>query len=350
MSITVAIAAYMFDLEHDEFMIRSLAKQTCQDFDLLFIDPYKNTERELLVRRMCTDLGIDYTYFPYELPPMPRKFDWAIWNTPFLFTDKKRVFRYQQWRVIHTRLIEYVLSTPGNIGLLREHAPTTAHVQFADHIAKSEGNDPGSSCGDWCITVEDFLEINGIDEVGTALCHYEDTDMLMRWQIAYINGAVNGFTYFHGAAFRIDDVSRSPGRDPHPTVPDARQFDRKYKFGRREIPGWQDNCSGCAKAFQKLNDGELDGITELAFRLSESSGQIWWQCKNCDGVFHEQSHPHFKQIERNMRQGNFYHATMEVGDPPRYGRDLVHVRGLAQGKSVQEKIEIINNSWDLSDY
>ena len=349
--LTVAIVGYYLDLADDEFQLRSLLTAQRRDFDVVFVDPYRSEARRELLRRVEGETGVRCVWFSYALPPMPRAYDWAAWNSAVLLSQSDRVFRYQQRRLMAHGILDLLSEIGGNVGFRRHQLVAHDGMLWADGIARPWRDDwtldtrvpfmmdmsnfPGNSYGDWVVVRRDFLEVNGIDEVATLLPHYEDSDMEMRWRIAHRLGKVGGFRLLSQAMFRMGDMVSPASRARHGNGGNW----AFRKDGREALTQWQRPCTNCYAAYDALSRGDN---ADAEF-LGETNGQEWYKCA-CGGVFHKQSHPHFKEMQNRMEAGNLYKAT--VGVDGRFGRNLQAIADVLDGiEGVEDRVEELNRSW-----
>lgn len=353
MNLVVTMCGYQYDLRHDHFQLLALQYQTNHDFEIFYIDPYKSPQRRDLLKEFSEETKIKTIWMPYSLPPMPRRYDWACWNTPFLICDAERIFRYQQGRLISRNLIQFIHENEGNLAFQRYHIDrfilgvsiherngnlfsltSNGYTVESNPQVKNQMDYPGFCYGDWCLKLNDYIELNGIDEVSTSLCHYEDADMEMRWKIAYRLGRVSNVALVTNAVFRVDDSIRCD-------LANRNFFD--YKLARYEVFGWVKNCDNCLILFMKLSYNDPDPALQN-LKIEEKNGQEWYKCNLCGGVFHKQSHPHFSQIKIVMENQGLYRGT--IGVDGRFGRHLIRIReDCMKLGHIQDRVDLVNKSW-----
>ena len=361
MSLTVAIATYMHDPDHTLFMLDALENQTSEDFDVLVLDPYKNAATRKAVEEY--NWSFEANYIPYELPAMPRKYDWTIWNLPFLISDSERIFRYQQWRLIPNNLIELIQSTDGNVGFVREEIRDLSEANFNSpwclerRPTRAELKPfPYAVYGDWCLTARDFVAVNGIDEVSTAMCHYEDIDFEIRWKIALDHKIVSQVNCIGGVMIRVHDTGRTrlapeAGEEDKlkkifsrgtQSISKRGRFHGAYKFRRLDIDGWTANCQNCRDSFEALNN-DTSYDTKKTRLVTVKNGQAWFECLICGGVFHKQSHPHFEVMKESMQKGKCYKATIGI----RNSKGILFGRNLAKIREESLSLESLQNRYEF---
>lgn len=359
MNLTVFIPAYNYSDDYDDYQLNSLANQTCKSFNLLFVDPHCSDQRKLKIEEFQKKFGIKSLYFPYQRDPHPRTWDWAIMNVPFMLMENSHILRYQQHRIIHKKLIEEVIKSEENKGFQRfncefnetlfplmndEKGHLTSGYNklpieyslkescFTGEITSSIQNDPGSCYGDWCLKIEDFLKINGVDEATTAVYHFEDIDFNLRWDIARDIGLLSPVKMFFGLMGYFDGKLRNKNV-------------KSIKKTAYEI-----ECINCKKYsydfIWRMNEGD---IAEGEFEnIGIKFGKEWFKCKECGIVILKAGKPHFSAFKDRMIQEKVFKASIGVGN---YGRDLNKIRSdVLNTNDFNQKVEIINNSWTNQNY
>ena len=369
-ALTIAIVGYHFDLKHDLQMLKSINLQGVEDITVLFLDPYKSTAREKIIREWGHYTGISAIYWPYSLPPMPRTYDWAAWNQPFLISESSVIFRYQQFRLLSRDFLRtYFEHFFGqNVALSRNHVTGInessihydSHNGMANKVHPFDGttvlsghqneithtNSIGGAYGDWVLRIDDFLNINGIDEVSTTLRHYEDVDMECRWRVAASLEKVGMVAVFPDYCYRMDDTVRWPdaqermnrrrneiaGCNKKPVLRPP-----PTKVEKTSISGWVSNCKQCWDDFGLLRDGGEGHLQ--AIPVGRINSQDWYRC-SCGGIFHKQTNPEFVTMGQEMLIEGTYRATIGID---RFGRDLQALREKCMAmKSVEDRINFCN--------
>lgn len=318
-TLLVAIAGYYNSLEWDQIQYIQLKRQTLQDYDVLLLDPYKDNERKKLLLTYFPHTAI---YFPYTLPPMPRDFDWAIWNNAFLIGDYERILRFQQRRIISKYLIQYIYEHEINLSFQRTFKDwvvnedknlvedfSSSMIQMQKHVI-----DPHTGYGDWCLYSKDFLRINGIDECFTVSQHSEDLDFNLRWRIAK-NPEVN-------------------------LLDDAIIYLKSLSFQKSDINLFSNLC--CRDIMDGIDKDKSPPVyIEVIGRYNS---KIYYQCRKCGGIFPKMGEPHYSAFEDYMIASNQYYATSNILN--KYGRDLNAIKAsIADIDNINTRIEYINKSW-----
>lgn len=343
--------------------LRCLSHQVMKDFDVLLVDPHfskrKDSVKEMAEKYMLNVVHIPY--FPNQL--IAKRLDCAVFNAPYCFSESQRIVRYSCWRFVRDDFTKTCVESSTNVDF-RFHScdpatpedahPLTNHnkkiwdmssdfvdwssvpsscenpvAKWGPDADKDEPEQifPRNAYGNYMVFRDQWISINGADEVFTNTAHYEDIDFCIRAR----NKGMTAIRKSH----KIYRLHHYYG--PH--------------SGRANIV--PDNvfkkcCDECEKACHVLEPKRFD----IQNRLSLGEIEIIekhkvWVCKKCHlsgPVYHSDAGEHCNHVESSK--------AIKSAIIPKYkiGRNLEILISDMDGKSLSDKIDIFKDSWENSRY
>lgn len=227
--ITVSMTPAFYDAEHIllRAQLNCLSKQTVKDFDVWMIDPHYQ-KRKALIPELAKRFNLDIKHIPYTPNTRVAKyFDCAIFNAAFCYSQSPINVRYSCYRFVRPTFIEKIVNAPPGVNidfymnavgpdLSEKGEPHVKHlsvwnfdseeVDWSKFPKKSGYDDPGNSLGNWpqfmdCDTEtpvtatgniygniawlrDQWMALNGTNEVITNAAHWEDLDFDTRAETA----------------------------------------------------------------------------------------------------------------------------------------------------------------------
>jgi hypothetical protein len=352
--------------------LKCLSEQENKDFDVFVIDCHYSRRKDL-IPQYKDYYKLNIIHIPYK-PNLniAKKFDCAIFNAPYMYSEAPRVVRLSCWRFVTPDFTKICSESPDNCDFYyndcvpknpEDAHPITNHSvsiwnpenDFIDWSAIPQPGEPGclwkentdpkkfkmqgslkyeprqiipKSCyGNYMIFKKEWLELNGCDEVFSNGEHWEDQDFVIR---ARKYGTL--CLRFPRKLYRLHHLyGNYSGRSNIPV---------DYTF--------KPPCDSCEKAClahapnrydikNRYNKGEIDIFEENNV----------WVCKNC---YFACCIYNFDIIEA-LRFAE-YKKSYKASIIPKYkiGRNLRILSEDMNRKSLQEKIEIYNDSWSNERY
>lgn len=363
-SLTVAMTPSFF-FEGDWLLkaqLKTLSEQKNKDFDVFLIDSHYS-KRINLIPEYAEKYNLNLIHIPYK-PNLnvAKRLDCAIFNAPYLYSESKRIVRLSCWRFVRPDFTDICINSPTCVDFYFHNCepknqsdahPETGHSMsiwnfgsdevFWDQIPKcgelgcswsnhSEVDAPAEpmplNCfGNYMIFRDVWLELNGCNEVFTNNEHWEDQDFCMR--------------------------ARNLG------VTCSRKSNKMYRLHH-----WYGNHSGRSNALpdwsfkqpcEACNVSQLVGKPnryDIPNRLAKGEIELFenekiWVCKTCHLASAAWSQDE-GEATQNILKKKFIKSTIL----PKYklGRNLNILADDMNGKSLSEKIEIYNDSWDNEKY
>ncbi len=342
--------------------LKCLSQQVFKNFDVYLMDSHYS-KRVDLVPRYADEYKLHIVHVPYKPNTrVAKRLDCAIFNAPYLYSESPRIVRLSCWRFVKPDFTEICAECPTNVDFYFHNCepkcsedahPETAHpvsiwnmksdVVNWDQIpqcgaagaawtldseedAKAELM-PLNCYGNYMIFRNTWLQLNGCDEVFTNNEHWEDQDFCSRArnlgvQCARVSHKMYRLHHRYGV---------HSGRSNVPT---------DYAFKRP--------CENCNKAHHVPSPKRYDT------KARASRGEVdlierhkTWVCKTCFLASPDWS-VEISEATTNVANKGIIKATIL----PEYkiGRNLMVLARDMDGKALQEKIEIYNDSWDNEKY
>lgn len=211
--------------------LKCLSLQTSRDFDVWLFDPHYH-KRSSAVAELATRFRLDLKHIPYTpATHVAKLYDWASMNAGYCYSRAPRNVRLSCWRFVRPTFVERILSAPPNVNvdlymhavgpdIYEEHlsqGDKIAHKRvwwfngedvnwsaiptrsaFPDNTCRHDTADPAHSLGNWPpymdsdaptpapipLTLygniawcrDQWLALNGVNEVITNAAHWEDLD------------------------------------------------------------------------------------------------------------------------------------------------------------------------------
>lgn len=199
--------------------LRCLSEQTCREFDVWLIDAHY-ARRKDIIPQFAEQYRLNLIHIPYRPNThVAKRMDCAVFNAVYCYAQTERIVRFSCWRFVRPTWVAAMLECPRGVNMdmdflnVRAASPEAAHPEtghntqiwnydsdevYWDQLPKKSG-DPGacwSPCSDngpspiglvplncygnimW--QREQWLALNGTDEVFTNLEHFEDLDFCVR--------------------------------------------------------------------------------------------------------------------------------------------------------------------------
>lgn len=342
--------------------LRCLSDQSAKDFDVLLVDPHYN-KRKSYIPELAEKLKLDIKHVPY-VPNLAvaKRLDCAVFNAPYVFSESPKIVRYSCWRFVGPEFTRKCLEAKHSVDFYFHNVepptrdsmhPITNHNALVWNINSDVVNwdamprkagDPGASwtshsdhdqplqpfplnCfGNYMVPREDWLNLNGCDEVVFSSEHFEDQDFCNRANLAGMQCERKAHQMW-----RLHHLYGShSGRSNE--LPDYGAF--------RPI------CKNCeaVEYIPKPMRRDLVGRT----RRGEINiyGQVW-VCKDCGyagPVFHKDENEYQHWVKRNRR------TRSNIIPSEKLGRNLRILAADMDGKSLDEKVAIFRDSWHSERY
>lgn len=344
--------------------LRCLSEQKAKDFNVILIDPHFS-KRSVYMAELEEKYRLNIVHVPYRPnQSIAKKLDCSIFNAPYCYSESSRIVRYSCWRFVRPDWTEICLNSktnvdfyfhscapPGFSGFQHietnhntsifnlqndvvnwDSVPNKAGLPGATWNTESDTDKPVSlfpnNCyGNYMVLRDQWLAINGNDEVFTNTAHYEDMDFCIRSANAGMMAERKAhklyrlhhwYGAFSGRANVIPDHSfRSP-------------------------------CSECENATSVLEPNRFD-IKERVQKgeLKLFRGPQVWVCKTCHlsgPIYHADCGEHTEAIRLSKRTRSTILSEFKIG------RNLNILTADMDGKSLSDKVAIFNDSWTNPKY
>jgi hypothetical protein len=360
--------------------LKCLSVQTAKDFDVWLIDPHYQ-KRKTVIPELAQKFGLDIKHVPYAPNTRIAKyFDCAIFNAAYCYSDAPVNVRYSCYRFVRPTFVERILSAPQGANVdFYMHAVGPDLCEVRDNVRDKakhrsvwwfEGEDvdwsrfptksgyanetcteidEANSLGNWPAfmdqdTIEpirvpaniygniawnrdQWMAINGTNEVITNGCHWEDLDFDCRAAIA----GQKVVRYSH-LLYRLHHHYGSHAQRSN--VPVDVPFTRM--------------CKACY-AMIFCNKGDGDFGRQLRVRLKNAEVQHYyecqvWVCKECllSGAYYD---------DRGLDHYFYHLQANRVSRSPVLPRELIgrNLSILADHMDkcpyLSSKVLIYNDSW-----
>ena len=342
--------------------LKCLSQQVYKSFDVYLIDSHYS-KRVDLVPRYADEYGLSIVHVPYRPNTrVAKRLDCAIFNAPYLYSESPRIVRLSCWRFVRPDFTRICAESPTNVDFYfhscepkspedahpetdhsvsiwdmksdvvnwdqipRCGAPGAAWTRHSEEDAEAELM-PRNCYGNYMIFRDTWLEMNGCNEVFTNNEHWEDQDFCAR--------------------------ARNLG------VRCARVSNRMYRLhhrygshaGRSNVPPdyeFKRPCECCDKANRVPSPNKYDtGARAYRGEVDLFVRHKIWVCKTCLLASPDWS-VDISEATTNAASKGIVKATIL----PKYriGRNLVTLARDMDGRSLQEKVETHDDSWDNEKY
>lgn len=375
--ITVSMTPSFFDENHMllRTQLKCLAEQTVKDFDVYLIDVHYQ-KRKNIIPELALKFNLDIKHIPYTPNVRYAKiYDCSIFNAGYLFSKAKINVRYSCYRFARPTFIEKIVQTPQNVNvdfyfkclgpcaneiknklIPEKHKkiwnfknedinwnliPDKKEINNIQNEIKSLYNwDENSEIDTKIIDIplnlygniawnrDQWLFLNGTNEVITNACHWEDIDFDMRANLAgqkVIRYAHQLYRLFH----------------------DYGNFAQRSNI-EVDIP-YKKPCHQCIDVV-KHNSGDEEYEFKLFKRIKNNDYDLFyndhiWVCKNCNlsgPVYTKEKGIDF--YISYIRENKLIQSP--ILDKYLIGRNLkILSEKMDREKSLKNKIEIFNESW-----
>lgn len=343
--------------------LRCLSEQEFKDFDVLLVDCHFQKRRGYMAE-LAEKYKLAITHVPY-LPNLnvAKKLDCAVFNAPYLFSESPKIVRYSCWRFVRPQFTRICVESPTAVDFYFHNVspPTKADAHhLTDHNIKvwdmqsdvvnwnavpTKGGQPGASwgshddrdtgvipfplnaCGNYMVPRETWLNLNGCDEAIFSSEHWEDQDFCQRANNAGVlcsrnAGIMYRLHHFYGGhsgrANELPDFGEFKK-----LCPKCEAVEHTPKPDRRELR-------------RRIRAGELDTPNEMVWVCKE--------CKYCGPIFFEDEGEYHAYLRRKKI------TRSNIIPSHKLGRNLRILAGDMDGKSLQEKVEIFEDSYTNSRY
>lgn len=340
--------------------LKCLSEQEHKDFTVLVVDAHYNT-RVKYMDELAAHYKLQIVHVPYMPNPyIAKKLDCAVFNAPYCYSESPRIVRYSCWRFVTPDWTKLCVESKTNCDFYFHSCESPTFDRYNENTGHDNGiwdgksdvvnwNNvprvgqkgctwthhsevdaleslfPKNAYGNYMVFRDQWLSINGTDEVFTNAMHYEDMDFTLRARNA-------GMTCERKALklFRLHHQYGSHAGRAN-IIPD-------YSFKKP--------CPTCQVASSVIEPNRYD--------LKNRKGEIEifdehkvWVCKTCylsGAVYHEGCHEHTDWIESSGRT----QATIL----PKYkiGRNLSILTSDMDGQTLERKHEIFLDSYTNERY
>lgn len=340
--------------------LRCLSEQEFKDFDVLLIDPHYS-KRLAYMNELRDHYKLNIVHVPYKPNQEVAKFlDCAVFNAAYCYSESQRIVRYSCWRFVRPDFTRACMEAKSNVDFRfhsisapnfegkNDNTETNHALEIWDMKSDSVnwsavprragqggatwGEDadldapetlfPLNAYGNYMVRREDWMKVNGTDEVITNACHYEDMDFTLR---------------AHNAGIRCERRSHTLYRLSH---------NYGSHSGRANVlPDHQFKkpCPECEKAWYVLEPNRFD------LREREKRGELEmfhehkvWVCKKCflsGPIYHAGCGEHTEWIKSTRR------TRATIISKYKLGRNLRILIKDMDRQPLSEKVRIYNDSW-----
>jgi len=392
--LTIGMTPAFYDEGHMllRAQLKCLSQQTFKDFDVWLIDPHYDKRKEV-IPEIAEHYGLNIVHVPYSPNTfIAKRLDCAIFNAVYCYSRAPRIVRLSCYRFVTPDFCEQIMNSPINVNIdfysfnvgpcMMEEierrsgniVPHTKHeivwnfesdeVHW-EHIPQEpgcgmngqwNGNEslslarwtpeaeiktgiipfPVNAYGNIMFWRDNWLNINGTNEVFTNTDHWEDIDLDLR---ANISGQ---------SAIRLPKIM-------------FRLFHWHGGFSQRsnvevDHPCFQqcDSCKHFLRYANSMSDRKdrwkmfemREKIKELTLYRDENI----WRCNKCNltGAMWGWENGE-ADYTNNIKQHGLYRAT--ILSDVKIGRNLRRLVGdMDRKSSLEDKVEIYNSSWSEDKY
>lgn len=345
--------------------LRCLSEQKSKDFDVILIDPHFSI-RSVYMAELAEKYRLNIVHVPYRPnQSIAKRLDCSVFNAPYCYSESPRIVRYSCWRFVRPDWTEICLNSKTNVDFYfhncqpkdpngKDSNEITNHDERiwkfgSDHVhwdqipkhaglpgaawGKESDFDspealfPPNCYGNYMVFRDQWLAINGNDEVFTNTAHYEDMDFCIR--------AANSGMKCERRAHKLYRLHHNYGTHSGRAniLPD-------HEFKR--------NCDECEKACA-INEPNRFNLKERIQKgeLQLFTGPKVWVCKTCHlsgPIYHANCGEHTEYIRHSKRTRSAIIPEFKIG------RNLNILTSDMDGKSLTEKVAIFNDSWTNPKY
>jgi len=331
--LSIGMTPSFYDADHRllRLQLKCLSRQTCSDFDVWLMDPHYQKRREV-IPELAGDYGLRLIHVPYvPNTRIAKVLDCSIFNAVFCYSESPRIARYSCYRIARESWVETILSAPDDVNVdfyyhnlspavsaqvwdQRSDAPDWQAVPMFTEPDTGPVPVPANCYGNICWRRDQWLALNGTDEVFTNVAHYEDMQFDIRARAAG-----------QRVVRRVNRLYRLP--HPYGRFSQRANFPPDISF--------REPCARCHSLLQAQRwvEDQQEGYTRLLDRQIKV-------CNDCflSGPF---SPPH--EYCAFIRDSGITQAT--VLPDFRIGRNLRLLAEDMAGHPLEEKIEIFHRSW-----
>lgn len=392
--LTIGMTPAFYDENHMllRAQLNCLSKQTFKDFDVWLIDPHYNKRKDV-VPEMASHYNLNIVHVPYSPNPfIAKRLDCAIFNAVYCYSRSPRIVRLSCYRFVTPNFCAEIMSVPDNVNIdfysynvgpcmheeqIRRSGNLIPHVKHEiiwnfesdeinwDAIPKSPGCDmkgiwngdenlslarwsseaeietgiipfPLNAYGNILFWRENWIDLNGTNEVFTNTDHWEDIDLDLR---ANIHGQkairkpklMYRLFHYHGGFSQRSNIEVD-----HPCKPQC------------------ENCRMFLRYANSMNDRkDRWKMFEMRERIKEITlhrDVNIWQCNSCGltGAMWGWKNGE-ADYTNHVRDHNLCKATILT--EAKVGRNLRRLIGEMDKKSsLSEKVQEYNDSWSLDKY
>lgn len=351
---------------NDDWLLRAqlkcLSEQAFKEFDVVLIDSHYN-KRWRYIPELAAHYNLRLIHIPYT-PNLrvAKKLDCAIFNAPYLFSESTRIVRYSCWRFVKPNFTQACVDAKHCVDFyFHNFEPPTrdsmhqvtnhdmrvwdmkSDVVHWDAIPK-KGGIPGAAwtshsdrdeppqpfplncCGNYMVPREDWLNLNGCDEAIFSSEHWEDQDFCLRANLAGLKCERRSHIQYR-AHHLYGAMSGRANETPdfgefRKLCPQCEAVEYTPKPHRREL-------------IRRIGNGEL-----------WANGRVWVckTCFYCGPIFHADEGEYSRHIrDKRITRSNIIPEF-------KLGRNLRRLAEDMDGKSLSEKVEIFNGSYDSPRY
>lgn len=184
-------------------MLQSLEHQTCKEFDVILADHHFNARKDV-VKELSDRHSFSIKHTPiYPAPHVAKHIDCSVFNVGWVMSEAERCIRYSEWRFLHPTLTETILNEPtdsfldfdfhseddelgfwdresGEIDWEKVPVSTNSVIEFDEVPLNCFGNNS--------ISRDQYVKVNGFNEVSYNFFHWEDIDYSARCRHAGYKG------------------------------------------------------------------------------------------------------------------------------------------------------------------
>jgi hypothetical protein len=306
---------------------------------------------------------LSITHIPYT-PNLriAKRLDCSIFNAPYCYSESPRIVRYSCWRFVKPSFTQACIDakqcvdfffhnfeppTRDSMHQVTNHdmrvwdmksdvvhwdkMPTHSGEPGASWTIHSDRDEPiqrfpANAFGNYCIPRQDWLRINGCDEAIFSSEHWEDQDFCLRANLAGLMCERKALICFRAHHAYGSHSGRS-----------------------NLLPDWGEFKPLCSKC-EAVEYTQKPDRRELKRRIAAGElsvfGKAWVcnECSYCGPVFHADEGEYPAYIRKNkITRSNIIPEKL-------IGRNLAALTRNMDGKSLAEKVETFNDSWQNPRY
>lgn len=339
--------------------LRCLSEQINKNFTVLVIDSHYSKRKDYMPE-LAEHYGLQIVHVPYmPNPNVAKKLDCAIFNAPYCYSESPRIVRYSCWRFVRPDFTDICLNSQGNVDFyFHSIEPTNINNRHEATGHNTSIWDFGSDEVHW-----DRMPKSG--EKGATWTHHSETDapatlfpknaygnyMVLRKDWLRINGCEEFFSTTHFEDMDWTLRARNAGIECERKALKLYRLHHQYggHAGRSNVPtdhAFKKPCEACETASLIAEPKRYD----LVRRFEAGELELFqdkWICKTCylsGAVYHADAGEYCNNLEWSGR-------TLSTINPKyKIGRNLQILTADMDGKTLEEKIAIYNDSWTNEKY